>query len=161
VPKLPRGQGLIVEQIGADLPKTLGKLSRFDVLLSYDGHPINSIEQFNQLVLNAKPDQKRPLVVLRGGKEVKLEVNLHASELKGAIKPGGPPAVSMECTFLDGGKMQIQMQYYSESSSKLETVTCNGSLPEIEQQVRNHKLPSRVEDLVDVALKRLKAANVK
>jgi hypothetical protein len=130
-------------------------------LLSYDGKPINNIEEFNRAVLAAKPEHKAPLVLLRGGKEMKVDVSLHVaeSEVKGAVKPGGPPAVSMDCTVLDGGKMQITFQYYSESSGKLESLTCTGSLPEIEQQVRKHQLPSRVEDLVDVALKRLKLAN--
>ncbi|HYV36492.1 MAG TPA: hypothetical protein VE988_12345, partial [Gemmataceae bacterium] len=62
VPKLPRGQGLVIEQIGMDLPKSLATLNVHDVLLSYDGKPINDIGQFNRLVQAAKPDQKAPLV---------------------------------------------------------------------------------------------------
>ena len=164
VPQLPPGRGLVVEQIGAEASKNLEALKRFDVLLSFDGQPLRDIEQFNRLVLAAKPDHKANLVVLRGGKEVKLLVSLFVAglatnNLKGAIKPGGLPAVAIECTVLDGGKLQIALEYYPEGSSKLETVTCNGTLPEIEKQVRDHQLPNRVEELVDVAIKRLKMAN--
>ena len=92
----------------------------------------------------------------RAGKQVKLDVALHSAELvatsvKGAVKPGGPPAVAIECTFLDGGKLKVVFAYYSEASSKLETVTCMGSLTEIEEQVRQRQLPARVQELVDVA----------
>jgi hypothetical protein len=87
--------------------------------------------------------------------------DLTPSTVKGAIKPGGPPAVAIECTYLKDGKLQLVLAYYGAATSKLETLTCSGSLGEIEQQVRDHNLPNRVEELVDVAIKRLRAANPK
>ena len=57
---------------------------------------------------------------------------------------------------LDGGKLKVVFAYYSEASSKLETVTCMGSLTEIEEQVRQRQLPARVQELVDVAIKQLR-----
>jgi hypothetical protein len=158
MPQLPHGQGLVVEQVA---PAARIDLQRHDILLSYDGQPLRDLEQFNRAVLATKVDHKAPLVVLRAGKEVKLDVALHSTEIlannvKGVIKPGGPPAVAVECTFLDTGKLQIVLGYYTEMSSKLETVTCTGTLTEIEQQVRERRLPARVQELVDVAIKRLR-----
>jgi hypothetical protein len=163
LPQLPRGQGVVVKQIGPDIPSGLSNLLRYDVLLSYDGEPLRDVDQLNRLAVTSKPDQKAPLVLLRAGKAMTYEVALNprnpATVAKGVLKPGGPPAVAIECTFLDGGKMQIVLDYYSEMNSKLERLTCNGSLPEIEQQVRDYQLPNRVQELVDVALKRLRMAN--
>jgi hypothetical protein len=161
VPQLPRGQGLVVDQIKPDTLAAKVDLQRHDVLLTYDGQPIRDADQFNKLVRAMKVDQKAPLVLMRGGKEVKLDVALNTVELttynlKGAIKPGGPPSVAIECTPLDGGKLQVVLAYYAEKSSKLQSVTCTGTLEEIEQQVREQQLPTRIQELVDLAIKRLK-----
>ena len=164
LPQLPRNQGIVVEQVTAGSMAAKQDLQRYDVLLTYDGQPVRDPLQFQKLVRATKVDHKAPLVLLRGGKEVKLDVALHTTEravsnVKGVIKPGGPPAVAIECTFLDGGKMQVVLGYYAEKSSKLQTVTCTGSLPEIEQQVREQMLPNHIQELVDVAIKRLRKAN--
>jgi hypothetical protein len=164
VPQLLPGQGLMVDEIAPRSIASKVDLKRFDVLLKYDGQPIRDRDQFNKLVLTTKIDHKAPLVLLRAGKEVTFDVALNTTELathnvKGAIKPGGPPAVAIECTSLDNGKLQVVLGYYAEKSSKLQTVTCTGSLPEIEQQVREQMLPNHIQELVDVAIKRLRKAN--
>jgi hypothetical protein len=161
LPQLPRGQGLVVDEITPDTLATKVNLQRHDVLLTYDGQPIRDADQFNKMVRTMKVDQKAPLVLLRSGKEVKFEVALNTVELatynvRGAIKPGGPPSVAIECTPLDGGKLQVVLAYYAEKSSKLQSVTCTGTLEEIEQQVRDQQLPSRIQELVDLAIKRLR-----
>jgi hypothetical protein len=161
LPQLSRGQGLVVTQVEADAPAGLGGLNKHDVLLTVDGQTLVGLEQLHRVLQAANSDKKVPLVVLRGGKKVTLHIA--AGEIvaiknapKGTIKQGDPPAVAIECTVLDGGKLAIKLQYYSESNSKLETVSCNGSLPEIEQKVREQRLPSRVQEMVDVAFKRLR-----
>src|ERR1700676_4140115 len=146
MPQLPRNQGIVVDQVTAGSLAAKLDLQRFDVLLTYDGKPVRDPEQFHKLVRTTKLDHKAPLVLLRAGKEVKLDVALHTtdmatSKLKGVIKPGGPPAVAIECTFLHGGKLEVVLAYYGEKSSKLQSVTCSGSLTEIEQQVRDQNLP--------------------
>jgi membrane-associated protease RseP (regulator of RpoE activity) len=164
LPQLPRNQGIVVEQIAAGSMAAKLNLQRHDVLMIYDGQPVRDPVQFQKLVRATKLDHKAPLVLLRGGKEMKLDVTLHTTEwavsnVKGVIKPGGPPAVAIECTFLDGDKMQVVLGYYAEKSSKLQTVTCTGSLPEIENQVREQMLPNHIQELVDVAIKRLRKPN--
>ena len=164
LPQLKSGEGLVVEQVTAKSPAAQLSFARHDILLSYDGQALRDVDQFNRSILAVRKEQKAPLVLLRGGKELILDLALNspdvlASNVKGALKPGGPPAVAIECTYLDDGKMQMVLGYYAEKTSKLETVTCAGSLPEIEQQVREHMLPARVQELVDVAIKRLKKTN--
>jgi hypothetical protein len=160
MPQLQGRGGVVVEKVVAGSRAEQMQLEAYDILLSYDGRELHNPEQFYRIMREAKPDAKGPLTLLRGGKEKTLQVALNSTDplgnIKGAIKPGGPPSVAIEYTVLDDGKLQIVLGYYPDKSSKLETVTCKGSLPEIEQQLRDRMLPSRVQDLVDVAIKQLK-----
>ena len=56
--------------------------------------------------------------------------------------------------------MSVTFTYFSDSQSKLERLTCSGSLGEIEKQVRaygsQNRMPAPVQDLVDAALERLR-----
>jgi membrane-associated protease RseP (regulator of RpoE activity) len=165
-PQLEAGHGLVVEKIGPDVPAAFSILRRNDILLSLDGQPLKDAEQFHRLVFGIKVERKVPLAVLRAGKEMTFEISLRPGDpmqntARGPIKRDGPPAVEIECTVRNDGKLQMVLNYYGISTSKLETLTCSGSLGEIEQQVREHNLPNRVEELVDVALKRLRAVNSK
>src|SRR5205807_5713871 len=127
-------------------------LQQFDILLNYDGQALRSPEQFYRLTQTAKPEHKAPLTIVRGGKEMTLDVVLSPTapppaNIKGALKPGGPPSVAIECTPLDdSGKLQVILGYYAEHGSKLQTQTYEGSLPQIEQQVRDSQLPARVQE---------------
>lgn len=173
LPQLPRDQGLVVNKIVTGTPLERINVQQFDILLSYDGQALRSAEQFYRLTQTAKPEHKAPLTLVRGGKEMTLDVVLTPAttttpytmsasppaNIKGALKPGGPPAVAIECTPLDDGKLQVILGYYMEHGSKLQTQTYEGSLVQIEQQVRDSQLPARVQELVDVAIKRLKKTN--
>src|SRR5436190_642214 len=45
LPQLPRGQGLVVEQVGPEAPAPLANLNRHDIVLSYDGQPVRELDQ--------------------------------------------------------------------------------------------------------------------
>jgi membrane-associated protease RseP (regulator of RpoE activity) len=164
VPRLPRGLGVLVEQVRADSPAEQAGLKRHDILLGYNGKDIKDADQFSRLVQGEKPDRKVPLVLIRGGKEMTLDVSLAAlgkaadpepvRYFQEAAKNGRPPAVNCEATVIGGGKMKVTFEYYPEGKSKLVQVTYSGSLKEIEAQVKN--LPMPVQDLALVALKRLR-----
>ncbi len=169
LPNFQRGQGVLVEQVRADSPAARAGLKRHDILLSYGGTALHDAAQFFRLVQTA-PDKKLPLLLIRGGQELNLNVCLAAKPSfvgppvpRGLIKPGGPPAVTVQAEALDGDKMRITFTFYSDGKGKLDRVTCSGSLNEIQQQVRtlgaNQELPPRVQDLVDVALKRIRDLN--
>jgi hypothetical protein len=118
----------------------------------------------------AKAGEQSALVLLRGGKQATLLVDLAAGAeadqhlVKGVLKAGGPPAVTVEARPLQQGKLRVTFTYYSDGSGKLEQVTCSGSLGEIEAEVRSlgeqNRISPRLQDLIDVALKRIRAINV-
>jgi hypothetical protein len=168
LPKLQRGQGVVVELVQADSLAHKAGLRRHDIVLTCDGEQVRDGAQFFRLIRHAKPDQKVPLVVLRAGQEVTLHVNwlpvktqaegdLTNLERRGWTKPGGPPAVNVTATPLRDGKMAITFAYFVEGSGKLQSVTCSGSLAEIEREINtSSRLPSDVRILADVALKRIR-----
>jgi hypothetical protein len=82
---------------------------------------------------------------------------------KAYIKPGGPPAVSVQVQPLEKDRLSLVIHYYSDQSSKLQRFSCTGQLAEIESQVqteaREQRIPERVWDLVQVALGRIRTLN--
>jgi hypothetical protein len=174
LPGLKRGTGLVVEQIQSNCAAATGGVRIHDILLAYDGHPIRSRDQFCSLVRGIQPARDLPLVLLRGGKEITLQVRLTCTPLpqpiavfgntaKGSIKAGGPPAINVEAERLPGDRLQVTFTYYSQGTGKLEQVQCSGSLTDIENEVRElgkqNRMPSRVQDLADVALRRIRVLN--
>jgi len=165
--RLKRGEGVVVQQVASDSPAALAGIKINDLLVSFNGSAIHDAAHFVKLIETTKPDRQSPLLVLRDGRELTLQVNLLpgavtevANQLKGQIKPGGPPEVIVEALPLDGGKLRITFTYYPEGKSKLDSVTCIGTLTEIETEVGKiggqRGMPQAVRDLVGVALKRLR-----
>jgi len=141
-------------------------LKRHDILLSYDGMSIRDGKHCLRLLATAH--RKAPLVLLRSGQAMTLQVSFAPSPSsithespKGTIKPDGPPAVDVEAQPLDGGKLRVIFTFYSTGKGKLEQLTCSGSLAEIQEEVRvqgkRQHIPARVQELIDVALKRLRS----
>jgi hypothetical protein len=173
LPQLKRRAGVVVERVLSESPAAQAGLRRHDILLSYGGKTIRGSEHFWQLLPAGPPEQPVPLVLLRGGREMTLEVTLTRAAVpapppltslpKGVIKPGGPPAVNVEAQRVQSGKLKVTFTYYSQGTGKLERVTCSGSLTEIEDEVRElgrqNRMPSRVQDLADVALRRMRVLN--
>lgn len=161
LPELPRDAGLVVDEIDKSSPAASWPIQRHDILLSLDGQALRDGNHLNRLIQLLPAASKSKLVVFRAGKQHSLEIAVRNNDVanttpKSTVKSSPPPVVEVECTLLDGGRLRIVLLYYSESTSKLETVTCSGLLPEIETQVRDQQLPPRVRELVDVALKRLR-----
>jgi len=162
LPALKPGQGILVEQVYPQSAAAQLGIARHDILLSLGKTPLRDADQFTSLVFASTADQKTPLLLIRSGKELTLQVTwLHTP--KGVLKLGGPPAVKVEAQTLSNGKLSVTLTYFTDVSGKLERVTCSGSLPEIENQVRElgvqNRMPPRVQDLVDVALKRIRDLN--
>jgi hypothetical protein len=162
LPALAAGHGVVVEEVQAG--SVLGQvgLHKHDILLSCDGVRIRDAKHLARMLSPAT--QVHQLALLRAGREMTLAVPPAADPLpKGLLKAGGPPAVSVEAQPLDAGKLRVVLHFYSPRSGKLERVTCSGSLVQIEDDVRKmgeqNRMPARVQDLVDVALKRIRALN--
>lgn len=165
LPALPPGQGVVVETLAKDSLLARAGLRPNDVLLTCDGVRLRDGKQFADLLAEAKPGESHRLVMLRGGQGLSLAFvpTLDPPPVpKSVLKPGGPPAVTVEAQPLERGKLRISFVYYSPAG-KLERVTCSGSLNQIENEVRQlgeqQRMPARVQDLADVALKRLRVLN--
>jgi hypothetical protein len=162
LPAVPRGQGVVVEDIQAGSPLREAGLRRNDVLLRLDGVGLRSPKHFSDLLARAKPGQPHRLVLLRAGKQMSLALAPPGDEPepvpKAVLKPGGPPAVDVSYERLAGGKLKVRFEYLSPAG-KLQQVTCSGSLSQIQSRVRQEKsMPAPVQDLVEVALRRLQVS---
>ncbi len=163
LPKLPRNAGLVVERVKADSPAHQAGLRTHDILISYNGTAITTRAQLAGLVRAGKDDSKAPLLLLRAGKEVTLDVSLtqackladRAPNPRGSAKKGRPPAINCEATTLANGRLEVTFEFYPEGKTKLQRVKYAGSLDEIARQVSN--LPPPVQDLAKVALDRLRS----
>jgi hypothetical protein len=167
MPRLPAKEGILVEQVLPNSAAASAGLKRHDILLSFDGVPLRDGEQFLKLAADSVAQGRVPLIILRGGQKMILKVALvsppDTDSPKAMLKPEGPPAVAVHAKNLDSGKMSVTFTYYSKHSSKLESVTCSGSLDEIKKKLKDvgeqKQMPSRVQDLADLALDRLRVLN--
>jgi membrane-associated protease RseP (regulator of RpoE activity) len=168
VANLPKGQGLLVKQVTPESPAAQAGLKIHDIVLTIGGKDIKDGDHFATLIRKHKPtkaERKVPVVLLRGGKEVTLEVGLTVlhqmvetdpgTNSRGYAKTGKPPTVSCKATALGGERLQVTFEYYPVGNGKLKRNTFSGSLDEIEAKVQD--LPMPVQDLARVALKRLRA----
>ncbi len=165
VPNLRLGRGLLVLQVTPDSPADRAGLSRYDILLSCDDIELHRSDQLDPGILAEKHKDAAPLRlrVLRSGKELTLRMSptlLLVTGPTATLKPGNLPAVNVDAKRLDNGRLNVTFTYYSNGSSKLERVTCSGSVDEIKMQVkdlaRGKRMSSGVQDLADVALERLR-----
>lgn len=166
-PALKRGQGAVVQEVAPDSPAFKAGLKRLDILLTLDGTAIRDGEHFRRL-LQKGTARNAPLVLLRSGHEMTLPISFASTTgpdeaPKGLLKPGSPPAVDVEAQPQGGGKLRVTFTFYSEGKGKLDQVTCSGSLAEIQNEVqalnRDRRIPTRVQELIAVALKRLRDLN--
>jgi membrane-associated protease RseP (regulator of RpoE activity) len=173
LPNLKRGQGVVIHTIAPDSPAASSGLQPNDIVLSCDGTQVQNGEHFARLLRATAPQGKSHVLLVRGGKEMRVRVRLTAplgmdtpappAFEKALLKPGGPPAISVKAEPLEGGKLQITFRFYSDGKGKLDQVICSGSFKEIQAQVRSlgehNQIPPRVQELVDVALKRIRDLN--
>jgi hypothetical protein len=184
IPDLPRGQGVVVTHVLPDSPAALAKLARHDIILKYDEHilqsddkKITNCEYFAQLIRADKPDRKVKLLLLRGGKQLNVEVTLTTGTVlriaksnatgaskttddptpKGTVKATGPGSVSVTALPLGENKIKLTIEYYEEG--RLATASCSGNPKEIEDEI--DKLPNRrVQALAKSALNRIRDLNL-
>jgi hypothetical protein len=171
LPVLPRGQGVMVTHVLPDSPAAKAGLKRSDILLEYDDTKIRDGEHFARLIQNDKPERKVKLTLVREGRPTTAEAVLELgiplrivqnnkpapeadSTPRGTAKTGSPPAVSVSATPLEGGRLKIAVEYYQDDTNRLKTAEFEGTLTEIETQIRT--LPPRVTNYTHLALQRIK-----
>ena len=74
--KLPRPEGVIVSDVLPDSPSAKAGLEPKDVILEYDGQPVEGTVQFRRLVRETPPGRSVPVEVTRDGHDEKLTVQV-------------------------------------------------------------------------------------
>jgi hypothetical protein len=171
-PQLERGHGVLVTHILPDSPAAEVGLRRNDVLLKYGTEKIRDCEQLARLIRDDQPGRKVALLVARGGNELAVDVTLRVGPVleiaraadagppapRASAKAGAPPAVSIAATPLSSGNLRVTVEYYHEASGRVKTLTCTGSPPEVERELK--KLPARIHELARIALQRARLLEV-
>src|SRR5438105_2693380 len=71
-------RGAMIAAIDAGSPAAQGKLQPGDIILSYDGKPIDRSRQLPRLVADTSPDKPVKLSIWRDGKEAEIELKVIA-----------------------------------------------------------------------------------
>ena len=87
---LDKGRGAMIAAIDPASPAALAKLQPGDVILSYDGKPIDRSRQLPRLVAGTPPETPVKLTVWRDGKEHEVELKI------AALNPNRAPAPAPE-----------------------------------------------------------------
>ncbi len=71
-------EGVLVQSVEGNSPAEAAGIKAGDVILKFDGTPINEASRLQELVATKQPGDKVPVEVLRNGKKMTLEVTLKA-----------------------------------------------------------------------------------
>lgn len=174
LPQLPAHQGVLVTHILPDSPAARADLRRHDILFLYGDKKIRDCEHLATLIHDDRPGRKVKFGLIRGGRIATVEVTLGLGPVlkvardrregekdstrgKSIVKPGRG-AVSVAATPLDGDQMKVTIEYYDTARGRLRSVTCQGKNAAIDKEVMR-LLPPREQNLVQVALQRIRALN--
>jgi len=164
VPALPRGKGLVVENVAKESVANRIGLRQYDILYRFDKNSIQDSKQLAGLLWATPPGDKCNLYVMRAGKPVTISFTHEEGDLpeipKSYIKPSGPPAVNLRAEALSDDRLKVTFTYYAGGLAKLETIVCEGSVDDIQKQVKQvyaeRQVPARVQELLDVAVQRIR-----
>lgn len=176
LPQLPPNQGVLVTHILPDSPAAKADLRRHDILVLYGDKKIRDCKHLATLIHDDRPGRKVKFGLIRGGRTATVEVTLglgpvlevardrRAGETfspRGtSIAKPGRGAVSVAATPLDDDQMKVTIEYYDVAKGRLRSVTCQGKNAAIDKEVMR-LLPPREQNLVQVALQRIRALNSK
>jgi serine protease Do len=92
--KLPNTEGALVTQVNKDSPAEKAGIQPQDVIIKFNGQPVQDVRHLRNLVAANPPNSKAEVVVLRDGKP--KEFRLQLGELTGDVAggPGEPTATS-------------------------------------------------------------------
>ena len=85
---LDKGRGAMIAAIDVPSPAALAKLQPGDVILAYDGKPIDRSRQLPRIVADTPPEKSVKLTVWRDGKEQEVELKVAALN---PSRPAPPP----------------------------------------------------------------------
>ncbi len=73
---LPKPEGALVASADKEGPASKGGIERGDIVLSFNGHPVNDEHELPALVAQTPINQKVPVEVIRNGKHMNLDVTI-------------------------------------------------------------------------------------
>ena len=73
---LPKPEGALVASADKEGPASKAGIERGDIVLSFNGHPVNDEHELPALVAQTPINQKVPVEVMRNGKKMTLEVTI-------------------------------------------------------------------------------------
>jgi serine protease Do len=88
---LEKGRGAMIASIDLGSPAAQAKLQPGDVILSYDGKPIDRSRQLPRLVAETAPDKTARLTVWRDGKETDVDLKVAALNPNRPAPPAPEP----------------------------------------------------------------------
>lgn len=89
---LPSEKGVIITQVEKGSPADLGGLKREDVIVEFDGRPVNSETDLPKLVAATPVGKQVNVVIYRKGKRLEISLKVgQTREIKAAAKPGAVP----------------------------------------------------------------------
>ncbi len=75
---LDKARGALIAAIDPDSPATQAKLKPGDVILIYDGKPVDRSRQLPRMVADSAPDKPLKLTIWRDGKEAEVTLTVAA-----------------------------------------------------------------------------------
>src|SRR5262245_23625556 len=142
LPDLPAGKGAWVERVDPKSPAYQGGLRKHDIIVRVAEDAVLSARHCAEKLAKVKSGDSIELTIFRGGQEMTIAISGLAEEgnskvystPKSFLKPGGPPAVSVQCQPKDNGKLDITILYYANNSGKLDSLSLSGALGDIETE---------------------------
>ncbi len=74
--ELEDGRGIIVADIVEDTPADKAGLKQSDVIVEYDGQPVEEIGSFRSNIASTAPGSKKELIILRDGKRMRKMIEI-------------------------------------------------------------------------------------
>ena len=86
-------QGVVISRVTPDSPAARAGLQRNDVIVEFDGQPVSELQKFRIRVADTPVGRKVPVVVLRDGKRMTIDVTLknYDEQTVAASQPGRQP----------------------------------------------------------------------
>jgi serine protease Do len=127
---LDKGRGAMIAAVDPSSPAAQAKLQPGDVILSYDGKPIDRSRQLPRLVADTPPDTPVKLTMWRDGKEHEVDLKVAALSLSRpaapqpeAEKPKPPPGVDALGLKLSKLSPELRKQFSFPETAKGVVIT--------------------------------------